>query len=218
MEVVQQGDMPACQNMALDLALLNRAEEGEPGCRIYSWSEPWITLGRFQSRQHEILPTCTLGSTVRPTGGKAVLHGHDVTVGLALPLRFLSLSEERNPNQVYALVAEALAQSLSSCGLPSALGARTRFAGKGARVADCFGLVSPGDIVDPTTGAKRCGCALRLTRKAILLQASIPLGLPKVDPATVFAQPGPVLSQIWRSDDLAAALQSTLAQVLSVTI
>ena len=45
--------------------------------------------------------------------------------------------------------------------------------------------------MDERTGVKVCGCALRMTDRTVLLQASIPVGPPLIDPARVFAEPSP---------------------------
>ena len=45
--------------------------------------------------------------------------------------------------------------------------------------------------MSPIDGRKVCGCALKFTRNAILLQASIPIGEPLVEPGLLFDQPAP---------------------------
>ena len=96
------------------------------------------------------------------------------------------------------------------------LGENTRFlkpsgSARPARLAaDCFAHVSANDLVDPDSGLKVCGCALRLTDKAVLVQASIPNGLPLVDPQTVFAMPSAHVAKRWNAegfpDELGKAL------------
>jgi lipoate-protein ligase A len=190
-------DGPA--NMRLDAGLLAAAEAGEPGWRVYDWDGPWVTLGRFQTPERDLLPGCPVPWVLRPTGGRAVLHGHDVTVGLAVPLTVVAASGEdparlgRSVRRAYRAVAEPLIAALRACGVPAILGERTRWAGpKAARSADCFAAVSAADIVDERTGQKVCGCALRLTGRAVLAQASIPARRPLIDPGLVYRYPAPV--------------------------
>src|SRR5262245_21767880 len=77
-------------NMAVDEALLELfATEGAPTTvRFYSWSPPALSLGYAQSLERDIdLRQCTaLGFDVvrRPTGGRAVLHDHEVTYSLVI--------------------------------------------------------------------------------------------------------------------------------------
>jgi hypothetical protein len=44
-------------------------------------------------------------------------------------------------------------------------------------------------MVCERTGLKVCGCALRMTQGAVLVQASIPVGEPLVETSAVFALP-----------------------------
>src|ERR1044071_8581320 len=77
-------------NMAHDARLLEQAERGVIGHRVYGWTGPWISLGCYQNPERDLLDSNLVPWVMRPTGGKAVLHGHDVTVGLTFPLVVLS--------------------------------------------------------------------------------------------------------------------------------
>lgn len=203
-------------NMRLDEELLAGAEEGRASCRVYSWTGPWITLGKYQSAEKDLLPGCKVPWVTRPTGGKAVLHGHDITVGYAVPLRMLISKTmtveklERSVKAVYRAMAEPIIVALRACGLPAALGEDTRFAGRGPKVADCFAHVSPNDIVDERTGEKVCGCALKITQSAALVQASVPAGVPLVDPASVIVGGKAISTASWDSGRFAIELRRAL--------
>jgi lipoyl(octanoyl) transferase len=203
-------------NMRLDEELLASAERGIGGCRIYSWVAPWVTLGKYQSASKDLVPGTCIPWVIRPTGGKAVLHGHDITVCIAMPLRML-ISEkmpveklERSIKAVYRAMSAPMIRALRACGLPAALGEDTRFVGNNSRVADCFAHVSANDIVDERTGVKVCGCALKITQSAALVQASIPAGNPLVDPALVIIGGKTLSCASWESarfgDELGVAL------------
>ncbi len=75
--------------MAADDALLaSVAAGGPPVLRLYRFDPPALTLGRFQADTDVDRAACTrLGVEVarRPTGGRALLHGPDVTYAVALP-------------------------------------------------------------------------------------------------------------------------------------
>src|SRR5579862_8679410 len=86
------GMLDGMTNMVKDTELLTGAEAGAAGCRVYGWDGPWVSLGRFQSPKRDLLSPENTHWVTRPTGGKAVLHGHDVTVGLAVPLDTLGLT------------------------------------------------------------------------------------------------------------------------------
>lgn len=167
--------------MARDLGLLAAAEEGRVGARIYTWNSVWVTLGRFQDPEEALVDPKKVPWIQRPTGGAAVLHGHDITVGLAFPLQ----SSVRGS---YRIATRPLIEALEGAGIPATLAetldARARTPSAPTK-PDCFAEVSANDLIDPATREKVCGCALRRTRKAVLLQASIPVGLPLAEPRTV---------------------------------
>jgi len=73
--------------MARDAALLEAFQRGEipPTLRVYQWASPALTYGVNQQLPPRLVDACNaLGIPMlrRPTGGKAVLHGHDLTVAL----------------------------------------------------------------------------------------------------------------------------------------
>ncbi len=217
-------------NMARDVDLLDGAESGVAGCRVYAWDGPWVSLGRFQRPEDALLtPTSAaeheklvegFGSSqfvpwvIRPTGGKAVLHGHDVTIGLAVPLSVLNLEGPRvSIKAAYTQITQPLIAALRGCGLPAALAVETKFAERGPRVADCFAHISPNDIVDERTGVKVCGCALRLTQRAILVQASIPVGRPLVEPESIIRGAAKVPIASWDHLSFVEQLKKSLSEV-----
>ncbi len=166
--------------MALDLALLQSAEAGEAGWRAYRWDGPWVSLGRFQKPERAVAPGWDRWC-VRPTGGRAVLHGHDVTLAYALPYE----GDGRAIKALYRRLIGPLVQALNDCGLDCRLAETTRYVGRGRESEDCFAFRSPNDVVCPSTGQKVCGCALRVTDRGALLQASIPVGPPLSEGAIV---------------------------------
>ncbi|MBS1721580.1 MAG: hypothetical protein JSS66_01090 [Armatimonadetes bacterium] len=190
-EVSVEGRLGGRANMSRDEALFERAEKGTACARIYGWDGPWVSLGRFQSPERALAAECTVPWVVRPTGGKAVLHGHDVTLGLAVPLEDLGVRDSRSLGPVYRAVVSRIVQAMQECGVPAALGEDTSFVASRGHTSDCFAHVAPNDVVDKRTGQKVCGCALRLGSKAVLVQASIPAARPLVDPAMVFRRPAP---------------------------
>ena len=75
-------------NMAADELLLEQASDtGQASLRIYSWSEPTLSLGYFQShadrQTHAPSRDCRL--VRRRSGGGAILHEHEITYALAIP-------------------------------------------------------------------------------------------------------------------------------------
>ncbi|MGV3618294.1 MAG: lipoyl protein ligase domain-containing protein [Fimbriimonas sp.] len=194
-------------NMEADRLLLAGAEDGVSGGRVYSWVGVWVSLGRFQNPDRDLLTPETTPWVIRPTGGKAVLHGHDITVALAFPLNTLD-ADPRSIRSVYRAAIAPLVEALHACGLPATLADGTRHAERGQKTADCFAFTSPNDVVHEESGQKVCGCALRVTERAVLLQASIPHGQPLVAPSSVMREASPTQpAAVWRGDQLAKALR-----------
>ena len=173
-------------NMARDAALL---ESG--GWRVYGWDGPWVSLGRFQTPERALAPGWDRWC-VRPTGGRAVLHGHDVTLAYALAHD----GDGRALKALYRRLIAPLVEALNDCGLSCRLAETTRYVGRGRESEDCFAFRSPNDVVCPDTGLKVCGCALRVTERAALLQASVPAGPPLVEGAIAGRAP-----HAWRGWD-----------------
>jgi lipoate-protein ligase A len=105
-----------------------------------------------------------------------------------------------------------LIEALRACGLPAQLAEKTPFVKDRGKTADCFAHIAPNDIVDERIGLKVCGCALRLTSTAVLVQASIPNGKPLVDPRKVFAQPSLLASGTWDATEFATQLEMALSR------
>lgn len=210
--VTLEGNNDGPLNMARDLDLLHHAEAGRLGARVYGWQGAWVSLGRSQKPERALLPGCAVPHVARPTGGKAVLHGHDVTIGLALPLDVLGLSpgHSRSVGPVYRRVVGVLVRALQQSGVRADLGENVEYPEPKGHTADCFAHVAPNDIVDPSTGQKLCGCALRVTQNAVLVQASIPASRPLVTPNQVFSRPSASFWIQLDASEFAAALDDAL--------
>lgn len=204
------------ENMGRDAALL---ECGALRWRIYTWDGPWISLGMYQDPARDLRPGCEVPWVMRPTGGRGVLHGHDLTLGLSCPLGLLLEDGEtvellsRSVRKVYRRITAPMIEAFRASGVPAALGEATPFASKLHRSADCFAHVSANDIVDVRNGMKVCGVALRLTESAVLIQASIPTTKPLVDPAAVFVNPATGQWTDVNQETLAMSLEKSLPKL-----
>lgn len=75
-------------NMAADELLADEADRrGGPVVRIYSWTQPTVSLGGFQRlAEAEAAPEIAgLPLVRRPSGGGAIIHGTDLTYAAAVP-------------------------------------------------------------------------------------------------------------------------------------
>lgn len=205
--VVLDGPGNGPENMARDLAMLRAGT----GCRVYSWDGIWVSLGRFQSPERDLVDSAQTRWVRRPTGGKAVLHGHDLTVSLSISLPRKGAACGRSIRSIYTLLTNPVIAALRVCGLP-AIVAGTPSAIGGPLGSDCFATASPYDVLHEDTGVKVCGCALRIAEASALLQASIPYQAPRVDPSSLIVGAAPARPAAWNHEGLADALQGELTR------
>ena len=141
MNVFIDPDQTAATQMARDHQLFETALLGEPSARIYQWAETWITLGRFQKPEETLVEPSNTNWTIRETGGAAVLHGHDLTVAIAIPL-----SGSVGVRAVYRHLVTPLVLSLQDVGLDAILGNDGGFADRRTG-AYCFLGKSENDVI-----------------------------------------------------------------------
>lgn len=157
-------------NMALDEALLARARRtGEMVLRVYTWSQPTLSLGRNQTARgvFDGPAARALGVRVvrRLTGGRALLHHREITYSVTAPL-----SQGESLRAWYDAINAILVRALGALGVPIALAERTtRMPPPGS--APCFELPAPGEIV--VDGRKLVGSALVRDGNALLQHGSI---------------------------------------------
>jgi len=180
--------------MRLDWEML---ESNQTQGRLYEWDGPWVSLGRNQDPSKVLTPGWQRW-VQRPTGGGAVLHGHDLTVSIATPIA------SRKPSKVYETLLTPVIEALNACGLHCGIAGNQN---KPTKSEDCFASTDRFDVVGKN-GEKVCGCALRITRKGALLQMSIPYQAPLIDPREAIqgARNRPV--PIWDYRRLSGALRS----------
>ena len=171
--------------MGVDEAMLERAAEGPTLLRFYGW-EPWcLSLGRHQSAPARLLgrPRAALRVGVdvvrRPTGGRAVFHGPELTYAFACPARAWG-----GPRAVLRALRDALAEGLRSLGVPldgladregpanpDAGVSRPRGEALAITAAACFRDAAPGELT--VRGRKLVGSAQCRRRGALLQHGSI---------------------------------------------
>jgi lipoate-protein ligase A len=156
---------PGWANMAIDLALLDRAEQlGESWLRLYQWHPHCLSFGRHEpaTRRYDVDRIRVLGlETVRrPTGGRAVWHGRELTYAVAAPAsRFGSLQAAYL--EVHGMLGDALRQlGAAACLAPPR---RAAPVDSGA----CFSQPAGGEVM--VAGKKVIGSA-QLRRGAAMLQ------------------------------------------------
>ncbi|MGI6036610.1 MAG: lipoate--protein ligase family protein [Limnochordia bacterium] len=164
-------------NMALDEALLEGVAAGAPPVlRFYRWRPTTLTIGYFQNSEEIHWSACTsLGIDVvrRPTGGRAILHGEEITYSLILPEDWPGLPSGVTAS--YKVLAQGIVEGLRKLGLPVDLAPQPQ--GRHRRglgdTAACFDAPCWYEVV--AQGAKLVGSAQTRRRGAILQHGSIPL-------------------------------------------
>lgn len=153
----------AAAQMAADLALLDAVADGSPPLlRLYRWRPPALSLGRFQSETDVDVAACARhGVEVvrRPTGGKALLHGGDLTYAVALPE---PSGAEGTVDAVYRRLADGLLAGLADLGVDAALACHQGPAG-----AVCMATQQGADL--RVGDRKVCGSA-QVRRRGVVLQ------------------------------------------------
>ncbi len=163
--------------MAIDADLLQQAAAGllPPVMRLYAWDPPAVSLGRFQDsagiREEEVRRR---GWDVvrRPTGGRAVLHQHEVTYAVVLPP---SVVDGVGVRDSYAVLTAALNAGLRSL-IPAWTLTQARPQPDAPRSgANCFAAAAEADSV--TVAGKLVGSAQARSGGALLQHGSILLDL-----------------------------------------
>lgn len=162
--------------MARDETLLNRIGDGSsaPTLRLYQWDPPTISLGYFQpfvEFQKLPPPAGELAVVRRLTGGGAILHDRELTYSLVLPTDHRLLSD--GPNQLYAVVHDAVIASLHSMGVRSEQCGDSDESTPVRGPFFCFARRHRYDVL--VDGRKMVGSAQRRTRSAVLQHGSIVL-------------------------------------------
>lgn len=158
------------ENMARDTALMARAREtGESVFSVYSWSAPTLSLGRNQPAKgrYDLAALKRRGIEVvrRPTGGRALLHDHEVTYSVTAPV-----TDDESLRDSYSRINRILLDGLSRLGV-SASEANVDQPTPRPGDLPCFASPVAGELV--TGGAKLVGSAQVREHGALLQHGSI---------------------------------------------
>ncbi len=196
----------ASWNMAADQAIIESVEHSSvPTLRFYGWTEPTLSLGYFQHyesrNQH---PASSQATCVRrSTGGGAILHDHELTYCLVVPM---AASATRQRQDLYRHMHTTIADVLAELGV-TARAYRLEAQGGGDRSAFlCFQRRTDEDLV--VSGYKILGSAQRRSRHAVLQHGSLLLR------ASAYAPELPGISDLTASHVEPAELVKPIAQGL----
>ncbi len=162
--------------MAVDEALLEHVGKGKslPTLRLYAWNPACLSLGYAQP--YEDVDITRLrehgwGLVRRLTGGRAILHGDELTYSVAA-----AASEQRVAGTLlesYSRLALALLHAVHSMGVPAEMNP-SAVAGHRTPNPVCFEAPSAYEIT--IGGRKLIGSAQARRREGVLQHGSLPLG------------------------------------------
>jgi lipoate-protein ligase A len=171
---IDSGPCAASHNMAVDeaLALSVRNRHSPPVLRFYEWLEPSVTIGSFQKINSLNVSYCRehrIPLVRRLTGGRAILHGSELTYSLSARTDHGPFSSGLLDS--YMKIGEAFRIAFVLSGLsPEIRGKRER--GNGMKTPHCFHSTSFGEIT--LQGKKVAGAAQKRWRESFLQQGSLP--------------------------------------------
>ncbi len=154
--------------MALDAALLHCA--AGPALRFYRWDPPAISLGHFQRKPEDIAALRATGLPLvrRMTGGGAIVHWHELTYSLLLPLQH-PLVAGRDLAASYAAIHAPFQRVLTQLGLHALQRGALNHANASPLL--CFDRATDLDLV--CNGKKLMGSAQRRTLTHVLQHGSL---------------------------------------------
>ncbi|MGI8400693.1 MAG: lipoate--protein ligase family protein [Gemmatimonadaceae bacterium] len=161
------------ENMARDTALQARAARtSETVFSIYSWSRPTLSFGRHQPAMGlydlERIREADVDVVRRPTGGRAILHHHEITYSVTAPI------DDAVPlRAAYSRINRILLEGLTRLGVSAQVASAAERA-ESPSVRPCFETPGEGELV--AAGKKLVGSAQWRDEGALLQHGSILVG------------------------------------------
>lgn len=174
-------------NMAVDEAIHHSVQSAmaQPTLRLYRWTCQSLSIGRFQSVERTVhWQHCQQNGIPvvrRLTGGRAVVHGSDITISLCVKYANLSIEPDDKPGAgaVCKTINQWIAPTFTSLGIDVQQG-NLACIPKHDNRGNCFEISTSCDLIDGKTGQKVLGSAVFLGKLGLLYQASIPCYRPNV--------------------------------------
>ncbi len=188
--LIDSGPCSAAYNMAVDeaIALSVKKEISPPTLRLYGWNSLAVTIGCFQRTSDIDIEYCDekdIPIIRRPTGGRAILHGDDITYSFSSRTwkgHFSDLFES------YKKISKALILALSKVNISAELiigpKKHCHMYLKQQRSPLCLNSVSYGEIT--INNKKIIGSAQKRWSDCLLQQGTIPLAIYKEELVKIF--------------------------------
>lgn len=192
---IDSGNHSAAFNMALDEALLDWNSEGKipPVIRFYGWEPATLSIGYFQKVEKEInmdmVKQHGLGFVRRPTGGRGVLHEHELTYSVIVSEEHPDMP--KTVTEAYRVISEGILKGFHNLGMDAYFAVpkteADRESLKNPRSAVCFDATSWYELV--VEGRKVAGSAQTRQKGVILQHGSILLDLDEDKLFSLFKYP-----------------------------
>lgn len=179
---LSSGPCRASFNMALDEALLEWNSKGEigPVLRFYQWENPTLSIGYFQKIKEEIdlqqVEQLGLSIVRRPTGGRGVLHEHELTYSVIVSEDYPEMPE--TVTEAYRVISGGVLEGFRNLGLQAEFSVPERqqkATSPTEKSAVCFDTPSWYELV--VEGKKVAGSAQTRQKGVILQHGAILLSL-----------------------------------------
>ncbi|WP_010287867.1 lipoate--protein ligase family protein [Kurthia massiliensis] len=189
---INSGACSPSYNMALDEALLKWHGQGElpPIIRFYEWAPATLSIGYFQRAHRDInfdqLHKLNLGFVRRPTGGRAVLHEHELTYSIIVSEDYPNMP--KTVTEAYRVLSEGLLKGFQNLGFDAYFSvpetAEEKEALQKPKSAVCFDAPSWYELV--VEGRKVAGSAQTRQAGVILQHGAILIDLDQEKLISVF--------------------------------
>ncbi|MFD1926582.1 biotin/lipoate A/B protein ligase family protein [Sporosarcina siberiensis] len=180
---INSGKCSPSFNMALDEALLEWHSQGEigPVLRFYEWEPATLSIGYFQSVtkeiEMEVVERLGLGFVRRPTGGRGVLHEHELTYSVIVREDYPDMPE--TVTEAYRVISGGVLDGFKNLGLDAYFSipndSNETADLKKPKTAVCFDTPSWYELV--VEGKKVAGSAQTRQKGVILQHGAILLSL-----------------------------------------
>lgn len=197
---VDSGKCSPSFNMALDEALLDLHSRGEigPVLRFYEWEPATLSIGYFQRIEKDIdmekVKELGLGFVRRPTGGRGVLHEHELTYSVIVSEQYPNMPE--TVTEAYRVISGGLLQGFRNLGLQAEFSIPDQEITEQLRSPKsgvCFDAPSWYELV--VEGKKVAGSAQTRQKGVILQHGAILMSLDVDKLTSIFTYSSPALKE-----------------------
>ena len=161
-------------NMAVDETLLESARlPSPPTVRFYRFASPTLTFGYGQKLADVVdearCRSLGIDCIRRITGGRALLHQHELTFAVAAPTARPPFPA--SVKSTYQAVRDAIANALTALGVPVDAALATATKRRAGRALPCLAVPTGHEIT--VSGRKIVAASMRFRREAFLVHGSI---------------------------------------------